>query len=43
MGIRAVGWPASELSSVIAARVAGKSEDIIRRIVLELEVSRQRG
>lgn len=41
LGPRAVGWPASEVSAMNAARIAGKSDDEIREIVLKLEALRK--
>ncbi|MDA8129662.1 MAG: AlpA family phage regulatory protein [Betaproteobacteria bacterium] len=35
LGARAVGWPAHELDAIAAARIAGKSEDEIRALVLD--------
>jgi len=40
LGPRAVGWPASEVAAVNAARIAGKSDQEIRAIVAKLEASR---
>jgi len=40
LGARAVGWPAAEISALNAARIAGKSNDEIRRLVQELEGAR---
>lgn len=37
IGARAVGWPANELTILNAARIAGKSDDEIRRLVITLE------
>lgn len=41
IGARAVGWPADELTTLNAARIAGKSDDEIRRLVITLESARQ--
>jgi prophage regulatory protein len=41
IGARAVGWPANELTTLNAARIAGKSDDEIRRLVTTLESARQ--
>jgi prophage regulatory protein len=41
IGARAVGWPANELTTLNAARIAGKSDDEIRRLVITLESARQ--
>ena len=40
LGVRAVGWPASEVSAMNAARIAGKSDDEIRALVARLEKER---
>ena len=41
LGARAVGWPSVEVASMIAARIAGKTDAEIRCIVTALEVSRK--
>ena len=41
VGPRAVGWPASEVAAINAARIAGKSDGDIRRLVTKLEAERQ--
>ena len=40
LGTRAVGWPASEVMAINAARIAGKSEAEIRELVVRLEAAR---
>jgi prophage regulatory protein len=40
LGARAVGWPASEIQAMNAARIAGRSDDEIRELVGRLEQSR---
>ena len=40
IGPRAVGWPASEVAAINAARIAGKSDDQIRALVTRLEAAR---
>jgi Predicted transcriptional regulator len=40
LGERAVAWPASEISAINAARIAGKTTDEIRTIVANLERQR---
>jgi len=40
VGHRAVGWPASEIEAINAARIAGKSDDEIRELVRKLEAQR---
>ena len=41
IGLRAVGWPASELAALNAARIAGKPDDEIRALVVQLEAARK--
>ncbi len=41
LGVRAVGWPQNEVMAVCAARIAGKSSDEIRRLVVDLHEKRQ--
>jgi len=41
LGPRCVGWPAHEVAALNAARIAGKSDDEIRAIVLKLEAARK--
>ena len=40
LGGKAVGWPASEISQINAARIAGKSNEEIKSLVDELENQR---
>ena len=40
LGARAVAWPAGEVAALNAARIAGKSDDQIRALVLKLEAAR---
>lgn len=40
LGGRAVGWPASEVVMLNAARIAGKSDSEIRDLVTKLETAR---
>ena len=40
LGARAVGWPAGEVASLNAARIAGKSDQEIRDLVANLEAAR---
>jgi prophage regulatory protein len=40
LGPRAVGWPASEVAAVNAARIAGKSDQEVRALVARLELIR---
>lgn len=41
LGARAVGFPADECDAVIAARIAGRSDDEIRQLVAQLEAARK--
>jgi len=40
LGPRAVGWPAVEVQALNAARIAGRSDEEIRNLVLALEQAR---
>ena len=40
LGGRAVGWPASDVSTLNSARIAGKSDDEMRELVKRLEADR---
>jgi len=37
LGPRSVGWPASEITAINAARIAGITDDEIRTLVIKLE------
>ncbi len=41
IGLRAVGWPAYEVTTLNAARIAGKSEEEIRELVIQLKTTRK--
>ncbi|MBI5260153.1 MAG: AlpA family phage regulatory protein [Burkholderiales bacterium] len=41
LGARAVAWPAGDVAALNAARIAGKSDEQIRALVLKLEAGRQ--
>lgn len=41
LGARAVGWPSAEIEAINAARIAGKSDDEIRALVVKLEAARK--
>lgn len=41
LGARAVGWPSSEVAAINAARIAGKTDDEIRTLVVKLEAARK--
>lgn len=43
LGPRAVGWPASEIEALNAARIAGKTDEEIRALVVILETARKGG
>ncbi len=40
LGARAVGWPESEVAAINAARIAGKTDEEIRALVIRLEKAR---
>ena len=40
LGPRAVGWPASEVAAINAARIAGKPDEEIRELVAQLHSAR---
>lgn len=42
IGGQRVAWPANEVQTIINARIAGKSEDEIKKLVCELELKRGR-
>ena len=41
LGGRAVGWPASEVAALNAARISGRSNSEIRDLVVNLEAARK--
>jgi len=41
IGARAVGWPAAELAMLNAARIAGKTTEEIRALVVKLQAARK--
>lgn len=41
IGLRAVGWPSGEVAVLNAARIAGKSDEEIRALVVRLEAARK--
>ena len=41
LGPRCVGWPAHEVSALNATRIAGKTDDEIRELVVNLEAVRK--
>lgn len=40
IGSRAVGWPSNEINAIRNARIAGKTQDEIKLLVIELENQR---
>lgn len=40
IGARAVGWPSNEIDAIQRARIAGKTHDQIKALVIELEKQR---
>jgi prophage regulatory protein len=43
LGARTVGWPAREVAAINAARIAGKSDEEIRKLVQRLQAARVEG
>lgn len=43
LGARAVGFPAGEVAAINAARIAGKTDDEIRKLVQRLHAARSEG
>jgi len=43
IGERAVGWPDTEVKAILAARIAGKTDDQIRELVNKLHNARMAG
>ena len=41
IGARSVGWPADEVEALNAARIAGKTDEEIRTLVVKLEAERK--
>lgn len=41
LGARAVGWPSGEVAAINAARIAGKTEEEVRALVVKLEAARK--
>ena len=41
LGPRCVGWPAQEVGALNSARIAGKTDDEIRVLVVSLEAARR--
>ena len=40
LGIRSVGWPDAEVHAICNARIAGMTDDELRKLVLELHLRR---
>ena len=40
LGGQAVGWPINEVEAINRARIAGKTDDQVRQLVVELETAR---
>jgi prophage regulatory protein len=41
IGLRAVGWPADEVDVLNAARIAGKTDEEVRALVVKLKAVRK--
>lgn len=41
IGERAVGWPEGEVDTIVSARIAGQSDEDIRKLVAKLEATRK--
>jgi prophage regulatory protein len=41
LGPRSVGWPEHEVQAIVAARIAGKTEDDIKALVVSLMSARK--
>jgi prophage regulatory protein len=41
LGARAVGWPSNEVAALNSARIAGKTDEEIRTLVVKLEADRK--
>jgi prophage regulatory protein len=41
LGPRCIGWPANEVAALNAARIAGKTDEEIRALVVKLEAARK--
>lgn len=42
IGKRASAWPVSELDAIMAAQIAGKTQDEIKALVVKLETARSK-
>jgi len=43
MGLRMVAWPKSEIETVMYARISGKGDDEIRKLVVDIMNARRSG
>jgi prophage regulatory protein len=41
LGARAAGWPEHEVDAVIGARIAGATDDVLRKLVAKLHDARK--
>ena len=41
IGARSVGWPSGDVTAINAARIAGRTDEEIRALVVKLEASRK--
>ena len=41
LGPRSVGWPAADVAAMNVARIAGRTDDEIRALVVQLEAARR--
>ncbi len=41
LGQRSVGWPATEIAAINAARISGQTDEEIRALVVKLEAARK--
>jgi prophage regulatory protein len=41
LGARAVGWPSDEVDAINSARIAGKTDEEIRTLVVKLQADRK--
>jgi prophage regulatory protein len=41
LGARAVGWPSGEVAAINSARIAGKTDEEVRALVMKLEAARK--
>ena len=41
LGRRMVAWPDNEVNALVAARILGKSDDVIKALVIQLMADRQ--